>query len=196
MPPKGLTQTSATSLPSSVFYLRTLPLRASEGARTSSRHTFLGSVLFSFSAVRVRWSFLGLVGALGVLVHWESTRSLLKVVRVSSSSFFTIYSKPMNFLSPSLSARPFGSSVPDFLPPLLLFSDASSSFLLSPQTRRHRHLSLSPPLPLHPPSLPLRLPRTLPRTTLPRTTLPQSLSTSSKSSQGTPSSSKATTSRP
>ena len=158
-----------------------------------------------------RLSFHVLVCALGVLVHWESTRSLLIVVRVSSFSVFTFNNKPMFFPSPSLSAHPFGSSVKDFLLPLLLFSDSSSSVLLSPQTRRHRHLPPSPPfppspLPLHPPSLPLRLPRTLPRmtlprttlprTTLPRTTLPQTLSTSSTSSQGTPSSSKATTSRP
>ena len=113
------------------------------------------------------------------LVHWEGwctgsrRERLLKVVRVSSFSVFTLNNKPMFFPSPSLSAHPFGSSV-DFLLPLLLFSDSSSSVLLSPQTRRHRHLPPSPPLP------------PLPRTTLPRTTLPQTLSTSSTSSQGTP----------
>jgi hypothetical protein len=89
-----------------------------------------------------------------MLVHWESTRSLLKVVRVSSSSFFTFNNKPMFFPSPSLSAHPFGSSVP------------TSSFLFSsfrtlpPQSSSVLKLDgtvTSPPLPpasppSHPPS--------------------------------------------
>ena len=101
-----------------------------------------------------RLSFLVLVGALGVLVHWESTRSLLKVVRVSSFSVFTFNNKPMFFPSPSLSAHPFGSSVP------------TSSFLFSsfrtlpPQSSSVLKLDgtvTSPPLPpasppSHPPS--------------------------------------------
>ena len=92
-----------------------------------------------------------------MLVHWESTRSLLKVVRVSSSSFFTFNNKPMFFPSPSLSAHPFGSSVPtsDFLfSSFRTLPPQSSSVLKLDGTVTSPPLPLSPPPPLSPSILP------------------------------------------